>query len=101
MVKMLQDTTRVALPMHLHFEPVQYIVRGYREPDGYEKKAPFDLVLNVFMTGAGTATVFAARGDMNRPTRAALCSDLAARGVHTARVVRHGKMKEISTGLKQ
>lgn len=101
MVKVTEQTTEVALPLHLHFDAVQYIVRGYAEPDGYERKAPYDLLFTVIKPGDGTATVLAMKGVMNRATRAEIVRRLAGEGVHTARVVRHGQMKEIPTGLKE
>ncbi len=90
-VKVTEHSTEKALPLHLHFDAVQYIVRGYVDPDGFERKAPYDLLF----------TVLAMKGVMNRATRDEIVRRLAAEGVHTARVVRHGQMKEISTGLKQ
>lgn len=100
-VKVTEHTTEKALPLHLHFDCVQYIVRGYAEPDGYERKAPYDLLFTVLKPGDGTATILGMKGLINRPTRDEIVRRLATEGVHTARVVRHGQMKEISTGLNE
>jgi hypothetical protein len=101
MVKVTEHTAERPLPLYLHFDVVQYIVRGYVDPDGYAKKVPYDLLFTVLKPGDGTATVLAMKGVMNRPTREEIVRRLAAEGVHTARVVRHGQMKEISTGLNK
>lgn len=101
MVRVTEHSTEKALPLHLHFDVVQYIVRGYVDPDGFERKAPYDLLFTVLKPGDGTATILAMKGTINRATRDEIVRRLAAEGVHTARVVRHGQMKEISTGLKE
>lgn len=101
MVTVTEHRTEKALPLFLNFDAVQYIVRGYVDPDGFERKAPYDLLFTVLKPGDGTATILAMKGTINRATRDEIVRRLAAEGVHTARVVRHGQMREISTGLKE
>lgn len=83
--------------LYLHFEAVQWIVRGYSEPDGYERKAPYELVMNVTKSGGGVGTVFAAHGELNRATYRELCRGLVERGIETALILRGELLRPIST----
>lgn len=81
------------MALTLHFQSVQYIVRGYVRPGGYERREPFALVANVFDLGNGTARIFGAHadaGEFDAATLRTLLAGLAERGIHTALVSRHG-----------
>lgn len=84
--------------LHLHLEPVMYVVRGYTQSEGYANRQAYELVLSVFMLGDGRARVFAAHGEMDRPTTVKLAQALQGLGVHTLLVNRHGVEQEWKTG---
>lgn len=50
------------MSLHLHFEPVMYVGRGYAHPDGFKHHHAYELVFSVFMLGDGRARVFATHG---------------------------------------
>lgn len=81
-------------PLHIHLEPVMYVGRGYAHPDGYQHKHAYELVFSVFMLGDGRARVFAAHGELERATVMIIANQLAAMGVHTVLVNRHGVEQE-------
>ena len=57
--------------MHLHFEPVQWIVRGYTTGT-YENGDAFDMVLSMFKAGRTRLYVYAAHGKMPADIRSRL-----------------------------
>lgn len=84
--------------MHIHFEPVMYVFRGYTDPQGYEKRQQYDLVGSVFMLGDGRARVFATHGELDRRTIGAIADGLREKGIHTVLVERHGVEQQWQTG---
>lgn len=86
------------MSLHLHLEPVMCVCRGYTDPNGYEYKHAYELVLSIFMLGDGRARVFAAHGDLDRATTVKLAAELEQLGVHTVLVSRHGVEQEWKTG---
>lgn len=84
--------------LHLHFEPVMYVVRGFNHPKGYELLHAHELVLSVFMLGGGRARVFGAHGELTRSTMRDLADKLETMGIHTILVDRHGVEQEWKTG---
>lgn len=49
--------------MHLHIEPVQWIVRGYKT-GSYENKDEFDMVLSMFKADRTKLYIYAAHGNI-------------------------------------
>lgn len=47
--------------MHLHFEPVQWIVRGYKT-GSYEDNSEFDMVFSMFKADRTRLYIYAAHG---------------------------------------
>ena len=47
--------------MHLHIEPVQWIVRGYKS-GSYEENSEFDMVLSMFKADRTRLYIYAAHG---------------------------------------
>lgn len=82
------------MSLHLHFEPVMYVGRGYAHPDGFKHHHAYELVFSVFMLGDGRARVFATHGELTRATVATMAEQLEAMGVHTVLVDRHGVEQE-------
>jgi hypothetical protein len=76
--------------MHLHFEPVMYVFRGYAQAGGFDRHAPYDLVGSVFCLGDGRARIFATQGDLDATTIRQLAEGLKERGIHTVLINRHG-----------
>ena len=87
-----------AAPLHIHMAPVMYVFRGYREPDGYERRLPYDLVGSVFDLGDGRARVFATQGELDRGAVQQLADLLREIGIRTVLVERHGVEQQWSTG---
>lgn len=84
--------------MHLHLQPVMFVFRGYRTPDGFEQRRPYDLVGSVFDLGDGRARVFATLGEITRGVVEQLAAQLRDRGIRTVLVERHGVEQEWSVG---
>ena len=77
-----------------HAEPVVYVLRHYEQPDGWEKRVPYDTVLVVHIVGDGQAFVAAMHGEFDTQARRELRSTLRKLGVRRVKAVRHGQMKE-------
>lgn len=79
--------------MSLHFEPVLYLVRGYQDGEDpyrqYTERRPYRLVFSVFMQG-DVARIFGGHGSITPDTIKEACRHLAAHGVHTVIMERHG-----------
>lgn len=84
------------MPLHIDLDPILYVGRGYAEPDGRARQAPFDLVFSVFMLGDGRARVFGAHGTLDKATLLNLAGELRKLGVHTVLMQRHGVEREIN-----
>jgi len=85
--------------MSLHFEPILYMVRGYRDGDAdlqYHARAPFDLIFSVHLHGDGVAHVFGAMGEMTPGCIKEACQKLALMGIRTVTMDRHGKHRVYS-----
>ena len=71
-------------------------VRAYDRPNGYETRAPYSAILTVTHLTDTTVYLHGAIGKVDRETRAKAFELLRERGIKTAMMERHGRMKTVS-----
>lgn len=81
--------------VHLTITPETFSVRAYDEPDGYEKRLPYKVIVQVKSLDGKIAHLSGAIGKVDRETWSALLVLLREKGFTTAMLERHKKIKTI------
>jgi len=79
--------------MYIHESYKESVIRAYREPNGYQKRAPYFASCHVDYLTEKAVFISSLMGEVNRQMMRKLKEHLKRNGVETLAYERHGKLR--------